>query len=562
MKHTFVYDHYYKYGEITDIVRDYADKHPELARLTAIGKTPEGREMWLLSVTDRSTGEFETKPALYVEGNIHAGEVTGSMTVMYLLDTIFSNLDDEGIKTMLSRYTIYAVPRVSPDGSEFYLTTPDTLRSAPRYYPFEAPMPGVQRKDMDGDGVIRLMRVKTPYGAWKASSKDPRVMTRRQPDDVNGDFYNVYDEGYIEGKWNGLEIEAAPAPYGNDFNRNYPIGWQSEDVQRGSGDYPLSNPETRANADFLLAHPNVCAVVDMHTSGGQNLYTPGYKSPSEAFKQDIDLYKAMGKLANQENGYPVLSLYDQYMPRSNPQTCGGFDDFCHFILGIPAMTIECWDLAERSGLHPVYPPREDKSDEEKEDELVAMLGWIDANIGKDVYQPWTEFDHPQLGKVEIGGCDAKFVSQNPPPAYLEQEVAKHTAFLLRLVKMLPRLTIDSVATQELGGGLYRVEASCGNLGYMSTYVFKEGLKSKRLKGVSLEIKGLEVVEGDEKAELGHLEGHAGYSAGSWGVSLSNSNRGHMRAKASWIVKGNKGDGFEIVCTSGKAGIVSLKAKLQ
>ena len=560
MKHTYVYDHYYKYQEITDILQKYAADHPAFVELDSIGQTPEGRQQWILKVTNKATGGFEDKPALYVEGNLHAGEVTGSMTVMYLLDTILSNTEDEQMKYLLDHYTVYAVPRVSPDGSEYYLTTPDTVRSVPRQYPFSHAMPGVQRQDLDGDGIIRLMRVKTPYGVWKASEKDPRIMTRRQPDDLFGEFYNVYDEGLLE-DYDGINIENAPAPFGNDFNRNYPIGWQTEDQQKGSGDYPLSNPETKANADFLLAHPNVCAVIDMHTAGGQNLFTPGYMSAKQANKADIALYKAMGKIANQENGYPVLNVYDDYMPQSAPQTCGGFDDFCHFTLGIPAMTIECWDLAERSGLHPVYPPREDKTDEEKEDELCAMVKWIDENVGPDHYMKWTEFDHPQLGKVELGGCEAKFVSQNPPPAYLEQEVAKHTRFMLRLIKMLPSLTIDTVQTTQLGEDVFKVEAIVGNIGYMSTYVFKEGLKSKRLKGVSLEMTGLEVLQGKAKAELGHLEGHSGLIAGGWGISQSTSQHAPLRKKAEWVVRGKKGDAFEILCDSGKAGKIAIKGTL-
>ncbi|MBQ9925271.1 MAG: zinc carboxypeptidase [Clostridia bacterium] len=560
MKHTYVYDHYYKYDEITEILKKHAEAHPGLTELDTIGQTPEGRQQWILKVTNKATGGFEDKPALYVEGNIHAGEVTGSMTVMYLLDTILSNTEDESIQYMLDHYTVYAVPRVSPDGSEYYLTTPDTLRSAPRLYPFFHPMPGLQRKDMDGDGVIRLMRVKTPYGAWKISEKDPRVMTRRQPDDLFGDFYNVYDEGELEG-FDGINIEAAPAPFGNDFNRNYPIGWQTEDQQKGSGDYPLSNPETKANADWLLAHPNVCAVVDMHTAGGQNLFTPGYKSAKQAIKHDIDLYKAMCKIAQQENGYPILNVYDDYMPQSAPQTCGGFDDFCHFTLGIPAMTIECWDLAERSGLHPVYPPREDKSDEEKEDEMCAMVKWIDENISPDHYMAWKEYEHPQLGKVELGGCDAKFVSQNPPTPYLEQEVAKHTRFMLRMIKMLPSLTIDTLKTTQLGEDIFKVEAIVGNIGYMPTYVFKEGLKSKRLKGVSLEMSGLEVLQGAVKADLGHLEGHGGLKAAGWGITQGTSQPAPLRKKAEWVVRGKKGDAFEILCDSGKAGKTSVKGTL-
>lgn len=424
-------------------------------------------------------------------------------------------------------------------------------------YPFDKLMPGVQRKDMDGDGVIRTMRIKTPYGAWKKSEVDPRIMKRRQPDDLVGEFYNLFDEGYIEGDFDGVNITPAAAPFGNDFNRNYPVGWQPEDVQRGSGDYPLSNPETRANSDFLLAHPNICAIIDMHTSGGQNLYTPGFKSAKEAHKQDIDLYKAIGKVAKEENGYHILNLYDQYMPASHPQTCGGFDDFCHFVLGVPAMTIECWDLAERSGLNPTYPPREDKSDEELEFELCAKLKWIDENVGVDTYKNWTEFEHPQLGTVEIGGCEDKYLSQNPPPPYLEQEVKKHTKFMLRLSKMLPTLTIDNVTVNDTGDGVFKIEAVCGNLGYMPTYVFKEGLKSARLKGVSVTLDGAEVL-GEATQELGHLEGHSGYNVSSWGLAQGTNQRAPLCKKVTWFIKGKKGDEITLIVKSGKAGTKNLK----
>ena len=99
------------------------------------------------------------------------------MTVMYLLDTIFSNLDDGNIQKLLKNYTIYAVPRLSPDGSEYYLTTPGTLRSAPRLYHFEAPMPGLQRQDMDGDGVIPVSY--THLDVYKIQRQDRRALCQR-----------------------------------------------------------------------------------------------------------------------------------------------------------------------------------------------------------------------------------------------------------------------------------------------------------------------------------------------------------------------------------------------
>ena len=58
-----VYDHYYRYDEITAILKSYAEKHPGYASLSSIGTTPEGREIWIMSVTDGRTGAPEDKPA-------------------------------------------------------------------------------------------------------------------------------------------------------------------------------------------------------------------------------------------------------------------------------------------------------------------------------------------------------------------------------------------------------------------------------------------------------------------------------------------------------------------
>lgn len=561
MKHTYKYDHYYKYQEIVDIVKGYAEKYPQYTKLDVIGKTKEGRDILLLEITDTSTGDFADKPAFYCEGNIHAGEVTGSMTVMCLMDTIMSNLDDPEMAKILKKNTFYLLPRVSPDGTEHYLTTPESLRSVPRYYPYETEMPGLQPKDLTGDGTIRLMRVKTPYGAWKVSKLDPRLMTRRMPDDDEGEFYNIYPEGIIN-DYDGLGIHEAPAKFAYDFNRNYPMGWEPEWMQRGSGEYPLCNPETKANADFLMNHKNVCACVDMHTSGGMNLYTPGYKSAKEAIPEDIALYKAIGQMAVEENGYPLLNVYDEFMPAAMPVTYGGFDDFCHYIIGIPAFTIECWDLDVRAGVERSFPPKP-KTEKEREADEYKVLKWLDANLTpEEGFLPWTKFDHPQLGEVEIGGVYSKFVEQNPPCPYLEQEVEKHTRFMLREVKALPRVGFDTLKSEKLADGLYRVEAVVGNTGFMPTYVFKEGLKNKKLKGLSVELSGFDgLIEGKAVQEIGHLQGYSGIRTMDWGIPARSMETEPYCKKVSWIIKAEAGTTLKLCCSGGKIGKVETEITL-
>lgn len=548
------YDHYYLYKEIEDILRQYTRSFPQLCRLSSIGVSGEGRSIWLLEVTDTRTGQYEDKPAYFVEGNIHAGEVTGSMCVMYFLDLLFTNYKDPQISSLLENYTVYALPRVSPDGSEHYLTTPDYVRSVNRAYPYTDPMPGLVPQDLDGDGVIRRMRVPSPFGTWKVSPRDPRLMTLRRPDDREGIFYNVYEEGRIR-DYDGLHIPAAPGPFGHDFNRNYPAGWQNEHLQRGAGSYPLCNPETKANADFLLAHPNVCSVLDMHTMGGQILYTPGCKSAKEACREDIALYKAIGAMAHEESGYPVLNVHDDYMPAGAPPTYGGFDDFCHFSIGIPAITIECWDLLQRAGIEMQYPSPAEFPPKQEEEEAYRILKWTDENLPDNGFKPWTPYRHDQLGDVEIGGIDYKYVIQNPPLPFLLQELQKHGRFMLRQLRTLPQLKFLSVDAQPLSGGLYRVRAIVANTGYLPTYIFREGLKLKSLKEltVTLDAPDCTFIEGKPSVKIGHLQGYSGiqtYYALQGPISEEEE---PCSREITWIISGAPGRRLTLQCEGAHAG---------
>ncbi len=74
------FDTYYRYDDLTRILQGYAEEFPQFVRLESIGRSFEGRDIWVATVTNFDTGEDKHKPALWVDGNIHASEVSPSST--------------------------------------------------------------------------------------------------------------------------------------------------------------------------------------------------------------------------------------------------------------------------------------------------------------------------------------------------------------------------------------------------------------------------------------------------------------------------------------------------
>jgi murein tripeptide amidase MpaA len=75
-----------------------------------------------------------------VDGNTHAGEVTGSMAALYLIEHLLENYGSDDLVTrLLDEQAFYVLPRLSPDGAERYLTTPHTC--APTPAPGRSPIP-------------------------------------------------------------------------------------------------------------------------------------------------------------------------------------------------------------------------------------------------------------------------------------------------------------------------------------------------------------------------------------------------------------------------------------
>src|SRR5215216_1362930 len=82
------FNKFYRYPELTRLLKDYAKEYPDLIRLESIGKSHEGREVWLVTTTNFKLGSDTEKPAFWVDGNIHASEVTASAAALHLIHSL------------------------------------------------------------------------------------------------------------------------------------------------------------------------------------------------------------------------------------------------------------------------------------------------------------------------------------------------------------------------------------------------------------------------------------------------------------------------------------------
>lgn len=547
------YDTYYQYDELTGILRELAAAYPDLCQLGSIGRSWQGREVWYVTLTNQATGAHSGKPAIYIDGNTHAGEVTGSITALYTIDYLLKNYgEDAEVTWLLDNRTFYVIPRVNPDGAELYLTTPYMLRSSVRPWPLPdvSELPGLHAEDIDGDGYILQMRVRDDNrGEWKVSSRDPRMLVPRLMDDRGGPFYRLYTEGLIE-DYQGEPFAIRPTPWGLDLNRNYPSQWNNR--IRGGGDYPTSEPEIKNVVDFILAHKNIGALEALHTAGGIFFRSPYTYPESQMNQEDLLLLRTLARRGTDFTGYPDV-----------PSTSGVFAativDWAYENCGIPGFTPELWDMVGRAGGKPNNwlsntPP----TPAEAEEQEYKLLQWNDRELSGRGFFPWRRFQHPQLGEVELGGWNPKFVRQNPPHCLLEQECHKMCRFLLKHTAALPEVRLEQIKVERQAENVYRVSVLAANHGFLPTYLCNKGREIKVIRPDRLSIElpaNAELLVGRPEVGLGYLQGYFNGQRQFGGPAES-------AKRVDFLIKASAGTVIGIRLQSEKGGIAHSKLQLE
>jgi hypothetical protein len=356
---------------------------------------------------------------------------------------------------------------------------------------------------------------------------------KRREDTDPPPYYRVMREGKDED--GDGEVNEDPPSARFSSNRNYPGAWANRlSTQRGEGQYPAQEPETRATVDFVWSHLNIGGMQSLHHYAGAIL-RPFSNLPPDTFPlQDRVYYDVIAQVGREITNYGYIDIYESFTgDKSNPRY-GVQADWGYLDVGVISFTTEQWRYSGNIG------PTGDWWAATEEEQMKTN----DERFGGKHFINWKPYNHPDLGPVEIGGW-IRFSVSNPPPDIMEDEMLiPNMKFILYHASTTPLIRVNDLKATMVEG-VSRIEATIANEGLLPTYITVQALRSKNIgagplaKPVIATIDtgpGVTLVSGNKRVVLGDIEGTPPavkqYSFGSQTFG------GNNEKKAEWVVTGS------------------------
>lgn len=494
-------------------------------KLESLTKTLGGKDIWMLSI---GTGDLENKPAMAVVGGVEGSHLLGVEMAIRFAESLVADHADA-----LEKTTFYVFPNMSPDAYEQYFAsikyersgnakeTDDDRDGRLNEDPFE---------DLDGNGMITMMRVEDMTGDWIKHPADDRVMIKANKGKGEKGAYHYFTEGK-DNDMDGAFNEDGEG--GVHFNKNLTYAYPY--FVQGSGEHSVSELENRALLDMLYTKFNIYG---FFTFGpGNNLSSPWKYNRAGASKRVVTSIlkndEGLNKLAS---GAYNKSVGLKDAPKSGAQ--GGdlfqwaYFHFGRLSFGTPGWWAPMVEAAE--GIE----PNKDKNRE------VNFLRWAEQEGLSNYFVDWKEIDHPDFPgkKVEVGGI-APFVMMNPPILMIDETSSKHNAFILELASLQSDVQLVNLKTEEVGKGLTRITVDMYNPGTLPTHS-QMGERSKWVRRLKVQVKlgnGQEIISGRK-------------------IQMFSSLQGDESRTLTWLIKG-KGD-LQIAAGAAHAGNDEITVNLK
>jgi hypothetical protein len=192
------------------------------------------------------------------------------------------------------------------------------------------------------------------------------------------------------------------------------------------------------------------------------------------------------------------------------------------------------------------------------------MQWNDTALKGQGFVDWYEFEHPQLGRVELGGWQSLYTWSNPPAHLLEKEIAPFSRWLTWHALISPKLEIIEAKATRLGKDAWRVRLALQNTGWLPSYVTKMAKNKRLARGVvcEIELPATATLEtGKVREEMGQLEGRAYKSAAANTWAGSSADETDDRLAVEWVVRAPDGTTIKLLARHERAGAATASLTL-
>ncbi|MBW6534285.1 MAG: hypothetical protein K0B11_04715 [Mariniphaga sp.] len=549
---------YHNVKEVQQMLKEIQQKNAVNTRLHTIATSPGGEPVTILEIGSSQTGV----PAIFVganfEGNIPIS-TEGALRLAKMLTDSASYT--EGLKW-------YIMPNPNPDAAKSFFAGVKYGRSVNDFEINNDVDESVNEDgydDLNGDGYITQMRVKSPDGTHLISKNDLRIMVRADAGKGERGEYNIYLEGIDndgDGQFN--EDGEGGINVGIAFPHLFPAG------NKEAGLYPGQTPEVYGILRFIFDRPEIAMVYTMGSSnfclvppkGGRKgeanldrIKLPGRYArmlnadENQTFTMDevIEMVKevvpagmevtpsmvagmlGLGAVVNPLEDdlkfYSKFSVeYKEYLKAKKfsienldpePAKDGSFELWAYYHLGVPSFSMNLFSAPKvkeekNEEDNSISLEEVEKKSIEKEGELSdrekALLAWSEKEWDGNGFVEWEKFQHPDLGEVEIGGF-VPYLETTPKPEHVDSLLAVQLPWLLQLTKKMPEISFAKEELTELGSGVYKLELFVENNGTLS-YPIAMGQRNRQPAPLIVVLDGdFEILEGLKRTPLGSIGGN-------------------------------------------------------
>ncbi|KAJ3590658.1 hypothetical protein NHX12_008607, partial [Muraenolepis orangiensis] len=110
---------HHNYADMELFLRRHSSEFPAIAHLSSIGRSVEGRELYVMVISDNPTVHVPGEPEFKYVANMHGNEVVGRELLLNLIEYLCRNYgSDPEVTQLVTSTRIHIMPSMNPDGYE------------------------------------------------------------------------------------------------------------------------------------------------------------------------------------------------------------------------------------------------------------------------------------------------------------------------------------------------------------------------------------------------------------------------------------------------------------